>query len=63
MTGSFVLQVGYSALKPIKYQTLSLQVSNANGLELATACISLLTLQSAITKQQRYCLVKIAPAH
>jgi len=28
MTGTFVLQVGYSALKPmIKYQTLSLQVS------------------------------------
>jgi len=41
MTGTFVLQVGYSALKPmIKYQTLSLQVSNTGGLEQATAYIS-----------------------
>jgi len=38
ITGPFVPQVGYSALKPmIKYQTLSLQVSNAGGLEQATA--------------------------
>jgi len=43
MTGPFVPQVGYSALKLIiKYQTLSLQVSNAGGLERATAYISLL---------------------
>jgi len=36
MAGPFVPQVGYSALKPmIKYQTLSVQVSNAGGLEQA----------------------------
>jgi len=35
----------------IKYQTLSLQVSNAGGLEQATTYISLLTLHSTITKQ------------
>jgi len=52
----------YSALKPIKYQTLSLQVSNAGGLEQATAYISLLTLHSNITKQQRCYLVETAPA-
>jgi len=54
MTGPFVPQVGDSALKPmIKYETLSLQVSNAGNLEQATAYISLLTLHSAVTKQQR----------
>ena len=52
----------YSALKTIKYQTLSLQVSNAGGLEQATAYISLVTLHSIITKQQRPCLVWTAPA-
>ena len=54
MTGPFVPQVGYSALKPmIKYQTLSVQVSNACGLEQAVvAYISHLTLHSTITKQQ-----------
>jgi len=58
MTDPFVPQVGYSALKPmIRYQTLSLQVSNAGGLEQATAYISLLTLHSTIVKQQRPCLV------
>jgi len=58
MTGPFVPQVGYSALKSIiQYQTLSLQVSNAGGLEQATAYISLLTLHSTITKQQCPCLV------
>jgi len=58
MTSPFVLQVGYSALKPmIKYQTLSLQVSNVGGLKQATAYISLLTLHSTIMKQQRLCLV------
>jgi len=58
MTDPFVPQVGYSALKPIiKHQTLSLKVSNAGGLEQATACISLLTLYSTITKQQHRCLV------
>jgi len=36
---------------------LSLQVSNAGVLEQATAYISLITLHSTITKQQRYCLV------
>jgi len=41
----------------IKYQTLSLQVSNAGGLEQATAYIPLLTLRSTITKQQRPRLV------
>jgi len=41
MTDPFVMKVGYSALKPIKYQMLSLQVSKANGLEQETACISL----------------------
>jgi len=56
MTDPFVLQVGYSALKPmIKYQTQSLQVFNVGGLEQAAAYISLLTLHS-ITKQQRPCL-------
>jgi len=54
MTDPFVPQAGYSALKPmIKYQTLSLQMSNAGGLEQATAYISLITLHSTITKQQR----------
>jgi len=52
----------YSALKLIKYQTLPLQVSNAAVLEQATAYISLVTLHSAITKQQRYCHVETAPA-
>jgi len=62
MTSPFVLQVGYSALKPmIKYQTLSLQVSNVGGLKQATAYISLLTLHSTIMKQQRLCLVWMAP--
>jgi len=47
MTDPFVPQVGYSALKPmIKYQTLSLQVSNAGGLKQATAYIFLLTLHN-----------------
>ena len=46
----------------IKYQTLSLQVSNAGVLEQATAYISLVTMHSAITKQQRYCPVQIEPA-
>jgi len=41
----------------IKYQTLSLQVSDAGGLEHATAYISRLTLYSTIMKQQRPCLV------
>jgi len=36
----------YSALKPIKHQTLSLHISNAGVLEQATAYISLLTLHS-----------------
>jgi len=63
MTDPFVLQAGYSALKlMIKYQTLSLQVSNVGGLEQATTYISLLTLHSTITKQQRPCLVYMAPA-
>jgi len=55
----------YSALKLIKYQELSLQVSNAGVLEQATAYISLLTLHSTITKskQQHYCLVQMAPAY
>jgi len=58
MTGPFVPQVGYSALKPmVKYQTLSLQVYNAGVLEQATAYISLLTLHSTIMKQQRPFLV------
>ena len=62
MADPFVPQVGYSALKPIiKHQTLSLKVSNAGGLEQATACISLLTLYSTITKQHR-CLVWMAAA-
>jgi len=39
-----------------------LQVSIAGGLEQATAYISLLTLHSTITKQQRPCLVYVAPA-
>jgi len=39
-----------------------MQVSNARGLEQATAYISLLTLHSFITKQQSYCLVELAPA-
>jgi len=43
----------YSALQPIKYQTLSLQVSNAGVLEQATVYISLVTLHTTITKQQR----------
>jgi len=63
MTDPFVPQVGYSALKPmIKYQMLSLQVSNAVGLEQAKACISILTLHSTIKKQQRPCLVEMVPA-
>jgi len=57
MTDPFVLQVGYSALKFIKYQTLSLQVSNAGGLEQATACISFLKLHGTILKQQHPSLV------
>jgi len=52
MTSPCVLQVGYSALRP-----LSLQVSNAGGLEQATAYISLLMLHSTIRKQQHPCLV------
>jgi len=51
-----LLYCRYSAWKPIKYQRLSLQVSNANGLEQATVCISLLTLHSTVMKQ-RPCLV------
>jgi len=51
----------YSALKPMKYQTLSLQVSNAGILKQATSYISLVTLHSTIMKQQRYCVVQIAP--
>jgi len=39
----------------IKYQTLSLQVSNAGGLKQVTTYISLLMLHSTITKQP--CLV------
>ena len=46
----------------IKYQTQSLQVSDAGVLEQATAYISLVTFHSTITKQQRYWVVKIAPA-
>jgi len=58
MTDPFVPQVGYSALNPIiKCQMLSLQVSNAGGLEQAIAYIALLTLHSTITKQQCPCLV------
>jgi len=45
----------------IRYQTLSLQVPNAGGLEQATANISLLTLHSTITEKQRPCLVLMAP--
>jgi len=45
----------------IKYQTLSLQVSKVGGLEQATAYISLLMLHSTIMKQQRPCLVWMAP--
>jgi len=57
MTDPFVPQVGYSALKSmIKYQTLSLHISNAGDLEQATACISLLKLHSNIFKQQLPCL-------
>jgi len=52
----------YSALKSIKYQTLSLQVSNAGGLEQETAYISLLTLHNTIMKQHRCYLVETAPA-
>jgi len=52
-----LLYCRHSALKLIKYQRPSLQVYYASGLEQATACISLLTLYSAITKQQRPCLV------
>jgi len=52
MTGHFVPQVGYSALKPmIKCQTLLLQIFNAGGFEQATAYIFLLTLHSIIMKQ------------
>jgi len=37
MTDPFVPQVGYSALKPMtKYQTMSLQVSDAGGFKQAT---------------------------
>jgi len=62
MTGPYVLQVGYSVLKPmIKYQALSLQASNAGGLEQATAYI-FLTLHSTTTKQQGPCLVSMVPA-
>jgi len=44
LAGPFVPQVSYSALKLIiKDQTLSLQVSNAGGLEQAKAYLSLLT--------------------
>jgi len=43
----------YSALKPTKYQTLSLQVSNAGVLEQATAYISLVTLHCTFMKHQR----------
>jgi len=62
MTDPFVPQIGYSALNPMKYQTMSLQVSNVVGFEQATALISLLTLHSTIMKQQRPCLVEAAPA-
>jgi len=56
MTDPFVPQVGYSALKlMMKYETL--YVSNAAGLEEATAFISLLKLHSTIRNQQRPCLV------
>jgi len=42
----------------IKYQTLSLQVSNVGGLEQASsAYIYLLTLHSTIAEQQCPCLV------
>jgi len=40
MTGTFVPQVGYSALK---YQMLLLQVSNVGGLKQTTAYIYVLT--------------------
>jgi len=46
-----------SALKPIKNETLLLQVFNASVLEQATAYIFLLMLHSTIMKQQRYCFV------
>jgi len=45
MTGPFVPKV---LSKPIQYQTLSLQVSNAGGLEQATA-FPFLMLHSIIT--------------
>jgi len=58
MTGPFLPQAGYSALKlMIKYQTLSLQVFNVGGLEQATASISFISLHSTITKQQHPYLV------
>jgi len=60
MTDPFAPQV--ISIKADKYHTLSLQVSNAVVLEQATAYISLVTLHSTITKQQRYSLVLIAPA-
>ena len=64
MTDPFILQVGYSALKPmIKYQTLSLQVSNACGLEQTKAYISLITLHSTIMKQQCPCLRALSKWH
>jgi len=63
MTGPFIPQVSYSALKlMIKYQTLSMQVSDVGGFEHSTAYISRLTLHSTIMKQQRPCLVIMAPA-
>jgi len=52
-----LLHCRYSALKPIKYQPLSLQVSNVGVLEQATAYIFLLTLHNTIMEHQRYCLV------
>jgi len=46
MTGPFVSQVSYSALKAIiKYQTLSLQVSNVGGFEQATAYKAAITMR------------------
>jgi len=49
ITDPFVPQIGYSVLKPMTiFQTRSLQVSNAGGLEQATAYISLSTLHSTI---------------
>jgi len=48
MTGPFVLQI--LSIEADEYQTLSLQVSDAGGLEQATAYISLPTLHSTTTE-------------